>query len=171
MIGRRMIPTAACALAAVAAAPSPQLAAQTCPSVAAADTTEWRRVPAGNFTLRLPGSYRGTRMQRMDAAVRSWSAPRGRRVRSEYGSATHVGSGTPIGDPKLVCDRGVRDAWRMVVYEERGVFGIGYFGLDPSEEGRALVLTAESPRREDLPELLAIVRSLHWAGRPPFQQR
>jgi hypothetical protein len=170
MIVRRMIPIAACALLAAVAA-APRLAAQTCPAAAAADTTEWRRVDAGNFTLRLPGSYRGTRLQRIDAAVRSWTAPRGRRVRSEYGTARYVGNTTPATNLRLVCDQGPNDSWRIVAYEQRGIYGIGYFGPDPSEEGRALVLTAESPRREDLPELLAIIHSLRWAGRPPFQLR
>jgi hypothetical protein len=170
-IVRRMIPIAACALAAVAAAPASRLAAQNCPAAAAADTTEWRRVDAGNFSLRLPGSYRGARLQRIDAALRIWTAPRGRRIRSEYGSARYVGNASPATDLRLVCDRGAGDAWRIVAYQLHGMYGIGYFALDPSEEGHAVVLTAESPRREDLPELLAIVHSLRWAGRPPFQPR
>ncbi|MFL5385755.1 MAG: hypothetical protein ACJ8GN_24840 [Longimicrobiaceae bacterium] len=170
MMVRRMIPVAACALIAGAAL-APRLAAQTCPAAAAADTTEWRRVDAGNFSLRLPGSYHGTHGQRLDGPVRTWTAPRGRRVRSEYGSARSVGNTSPATSRRLVCDQGVGDSWRIVAYEQRGVFGIGYFGRDPSEEGRAVVLTAESPRRQDLPELLAIIHSLRWAGPPPFQPR
>jgi len=70
MIVRRMMPIAACALAAVATIHAPRLAAQTCPAAAAADTTEWRRVDAGNFSLRLPGSYHAPSRQRIDGAVR-----------------------------------------------------------------------------------------------------
>jgi len=170
-IVRRMIPIAACALAAVAASPAARLAAQSCPAAAAADTTEWRRVEAGNFTLRLPGSYRTPYQQRIDGAVRTWTAPHGRRVRSEYGTARNLGNTSPATDRRLACEQGVGDAWWIVAYQERGAYGIGYYGRDPSEEGRALILTAESPRRSDLPELLAIIRSLRWSGPPPFRPR
>ena len=170
MMVRRMIPIAACALLA-ATADAPRLAAQTCPGAAAADTTEWRRVEAGNFSLRLPGSYHTPSQQRIDGAVRSWTAPHGRRVRSEYGTSGYIGNTSPATNRRLACEQGPGETWRIVAYQQRGVYGIGYYGLDPTEEGRALVLVAESPRRSDLPELLAIIRSLRWPGPPPFRPR
>ena len=170
MIVRRMIPIAACALLAAAAGAS-RLAAQTCPAAAAADTTEWRRVDAGNFSLRLPGSYRTPYGQRLDGPIRSWNAPHGRRVRSEYGTAGQIGNTSPAINRRLACDQGPGETWRIVAYQQRGVYGIGYYGLDPTEEGRAIVLMAESTRRADLPELLAIIHSLRWAGPPPFRPR
>lgn len=166
MIVRRMIPIAACALVAAAAA-TPRLAAQTCPSAAAADTTEWRRVDAGSYSLRLPGSYQGVYRQRLGGPVRDWTAPRFRSVHAEYGLSRFVGNGSPVVDPEMICEQGPGDAWRIVVYEQHGRYGIGYYGFDPTQEGRALALTAESQRREDLPELLAIVLSLRWPSRAP----
>ena len=164
-IVRRMM-LAACALAAGAAIPAPRLAAQTCPAAAAADTTEWRRVEAGTFSLRLPGSYHGTDGQRLDGPVRDWVAPRFRSVHAEYGLSRFVGSATPVTEQDLICDQGPGDAWRIVVYEQHGRFGIGFYGFDPTEPGRALAVRAESPRRGDLPELLAIIHSVRWTTRP-----
>jgi hypothetical protein len=171
MIVRRMMRIAACALAAVAASPAPRLAAQTCPAAAAADTTEWRRIEAGSYSLRLPGSYQPDRQQRINTAVRDWTAPHFRGVHAEYGLSRFVGSATPVAEQDLICDQGPGDAWRIVVYELHGRFGIGYYGFDPTEPGRALALTAESPRREDLPELLAIIHSVRWTSRPPPHPR
>jgi hypothetical protein len=139
-----------------------------CSSAPAPSTSAWRRIDTGAFTIRLPRAYRGIRMRGIDSAVHGWNAPGRRTVRSDYGPTRYVGGG-PFRDPDLVCERGPRDSWSIVRYEEHGVHGIGYYGLDPSREDRALVLMAESPRREDIPELLAIIRSVRWAGRPPFQ--
>jgi len=166
MIVRRMIPIAACALAMAAMAPAARLAAQTCPAAAAADTTEWRRVEAGSFSLRLPGSYHGKDGQRLDGPVRDWTAPRFRSVHAEYGLSRFVGSASPVAEEDLICDQGPGDDWRIVVYELHGRFGIGYYGFDPTEPGRALAVSAESPRRADLPELLAIIHSVRWTSRP-----
>jgi len=138
-----------------------------CTSTVRVDTSTWRRIDTGVFTMRLPRAYRGVRMRGIDTAVHGWNAPRRRTVHSDYGSVHYVGGG-PFRDPELVCESGPRDAWKIIAYEDRGVFGVGYYGLDPSRDDRALVLTAESPRREDVPELLAIIRSMRWAGRPPL---
>jgi hypothetical protein len=166
-----MLPAAACALMVGATIHATRLAAQTCPAAAAADTTEWRRIEAGSYSLRLPGSYQPNRRQRIDGAVRDWTAPRFRSVHAEYGLSSFAGSATPVAEQDLICDQGPGDAWRIVVYENHGRFGIGYFGFDPTEHGRALALTAESPRREDLPELLAIIHSVRWTSRPPPHPR
>lgn len=138
-----------------------------CTSAVQADTATWRRVGTDVFTLRLPRAYRGVWMRGIDTAVHGWKAPRGRTVHSDYGYVHYVGGG-PFSDPELVCESGPRDAWRIFAYEDRGVYGVGYFGLDPSRDDRALTLEARSPRREDVPELLAIIRSMRWAGRPPL---
>lgn len=164
-IARRMLPAAACALLAGAAAPSPRPAAGSCPTAPAADTTGWRRVETGIFTMLLPRGYRKIRTQGIDSAVDAWNAPRGRRVHTDYGSTMYVGGG-PFRDPDLVCERGPGDRWTIVAYEQYGRHGIGYYGYDPSSEDRALVVMAESPRREDIPELLAIIHSLRWDDRP-----
>lgn len=138
-----------------------------CSSAARVDTSTWRRVDTGVFTMRLPRGYRAIRVRGIDSAVEGWNASRHRTVRSDYGSTRYVGGG-PFRDADLVCERGPNDSWSIVAYDQYGVHGVGYYGLDPSKEDRALVLTAESPRREDVPELLAIIRSVRWAGRPPF---
>ena len=142
---------------------SPEL----CTSAVRVDTSTWRHIRTDVFTLRLPRAYRGIRVRGIDTAVHRWNAPRHRTVGSDYGYVHYVGGG-PFRDPELVCESGPRDSWRIIAYAERGVYGVGYYGLDPSRDDRALVLEARSPRREDVPELLAIIRSMRWAGRPPL---
>jgi hypothetical protein len=140
-----------------------------CTSTVAVDTSTWRRIDTGVFTMRLPRAYRGIRMRGVDSAVEGWNAGGGRRVRSDYGWTQYVGG--PFSDTDVVCERGPRDSWRIAAYEYRGRLGVGYHGLDPSRDDRALMVMAESPRREDIPELFAIIRSVRWAGRPPLAGR
>lgn len=138
-----------------------------CTSAVRVDTSTWRRVGTGVYTLRMPRVYRGVRMRGIDTAVHGWNAPRRRTVHSDYGYVHYVGGG-PFSHPEHVCESGPRGAWRILAFEERGLYSVGYYGLDPSRDDRALVLEARSPRREDVPELLAIIRSMRWAGRPPL---
>jgi CubicO group peptidase (beta-lactamase class C family) len=161
---RRSLPLAAGVLLAGAASAAPARGQTACPP-AAADTVSWRRSGDGAFTLRLPRAYGQTRLRGVDSALLGWNAPGGRRVRTDYGPIHYVGGGV-LSEPDLVCEGDFGGAWRIVVYHDRdrGVHGAGYYGLDPSGNGRALAMTAESPRREDVSELLAIVRSVRWTG-------
>lgn len=162
----RSLPFAVGALLAVAAPASGQGG---CPAASAA-TASWRHTAGGPFVLRLPPAYRPVRRQGIDSEVREWRSPGGARVGTDYGSVRYVGGGV-VDDPALVCESDLGGAWRIVVYHDRdrGIHGVGYHGFDPARNGRAVALTAESPRVADIPELMAIVRSLRWSGAPRVQ--
>jgi CubicO group peptidase (beta-lactamase class C family) len=164
----RSLPVAAGLLLAAAVA-TPARGQAGCPA-ASADTVAWRRIDGEAFTLRLPRTYRPVRAEGVDSEVRGWRTPGGARVGTDYGSVEYVGGGE-LDDPALVCESDLGGAWRIVVYHdrERGVHGVSYYGFDPAGTGKAVAMSAQSPRAADLPELMAIVRSLRWTPRPRTQ--
>lgn len=163
---RRSLPIALLVGAVIAAPARGQGGAGRCPA-ASADTVSWQRAGGEAFTLRLPRAYRSVRAQGIDTSVRGWRSGVGARIGTDYGSVQYVGGGA-VDDPALVCESDHGGAWRIVVYHDgdRGVHGVGYYAFDPARNGRALAMTAESPRAADIPELLAIVRSVRWTARP-----
>jgi hypothetical protein len=136
-----------------------------CPA-ASTHTTTWRRASGSAFTLRLPRGYRRLELHGIDSAVEGWSAPGGRKVSADYGPTEYVGIGIRD-DSALLCEGVPNGPRRIVLYHDRGIYGVGYYGRDPHDNRSSLVFTAESPREADIPELLAIARSIRWTERTP----
>jgi hypothetical protein len=157
----RTLPIIAALLLAATEPAAAQRAPAACSPGTAVDTTAWRRVGTGAFTIRLPRAYRRANVHGVDSAVDAWRASRRRQVGSDFGPTRYVGDGSGS-DPALVCERGPGDAWMIVAFDH----GFDYFARDPAAGDRTLWIRAQSARREDLPELLAIVRSVRWVGRP-----
>jgi hypothetical protein len=170
---QRTIPILACTLltGAAAAAGEADRGPDACTSAVVVDTAWWGRIDTGVFTMRLPRGYRKIRAQGIDSDVDGWRASHGRKVGSDYGWTEYVGDGSDS-DPNLVCERGPGGAWMIVAYEQNAAYGIAYYARDPSADNRSLVLRAESPRRQDMPELLAIIHSVRWSEKaaPPADE-
>jgi hypothetical protein len=167
----RTIPILACTLFTVAAAGGTDRGTHACTSAVVVDTAWWGRIDTGVFTMRLPRGCRKVRAQGIDSDIHGWRASHGRTAGSDYGLTRYVGDGSGS-DPDLVCERGPGGAWMTVAYQQSGDYGIKYYARDPLADDRTLVLKAESPRREDIPELLAIIHSARWPAKaaPPADE-
>lgn len=177
-IRRIALPAIVLALAAVGAAPAPRIhpVASDCSAAEGVDTTTWRRHNARAYTLLLPRGYRLARTQGVDSDVRGWSGPGGRYVSSDFGfySDRLEVDGGSANEPYAVCEEGAggdAPTPRIVLLRRDGRYGAGLFWPHPDgrrfsdypsgdENREALDVIATSPREEDIPELLAIVRSV-----------
>jgi hypothetical protein len=151
-----LVPLAAAAWLATACSAASQKAA--CPA-SAVDTTGWRRVEAGSFSILLPRAYRPVRAQGIDTDVRIWRADRGREISSDYGSVFLVGAGDDR-IPTCTGDGGVPA--RLSHDQAGGRHQVDQFAMDPSRPTNALWLHLSATRAAGVPELLAIARSVRW---------
>jgi hypothetical protein len=141
-----------------------------CPSTAGINTRDWFELRVSRYVFRIPRSYQEEPDRHVDSDVRDWSTSDGRTLTSDYGFYTRP-FGPSSGLTQFVeCPNGVvRGGPQIVTFTtERGV-GAGLYWIVPN--GRtlqtgpnevsplALWMRAESPRAQDLPELLAIMRS------------
>jgi hypothetical protein len=146
-----------------------------CHADARVDTSAWRRVQAGAYTVRLPRAYQDRHARGVDSDLRAYAAPRGRLVTSDFGMWSQSEVFERDADSTLaVCAPGSGTAApRIVVYrdEERGMTAALFW---PYPNGRvvhwprgdqveAFNVFASSRRDADLPELLAIIRSIRLA--------
>jgi hypothetical protein len=179
MLLRPMIATVGCSLAAGCAAPlrSAAVEASPCASAPRTDTSDWRRVDAVAFVFRLPADFEQQEVEGIDSALRRWVSPDGREVQTDYGfynrrfAAGLAGSGEEL---ITVCQEGDGEAAPQIVpYRTRdGRYAAGLYWPNPGGGRKpfgaagtlreALWMSAQSPRREDLPEMLAIVSSVEY---------
>jgi hypothetical protein len=75
--------------------------AQSCEAAAGVDTTGWRRVSAGAFSVLLPPDYREARVTGIDSEVRAWRARGRRAVGSDAGTYTNR-----LERASVVCEQG-----------------------------------------------------------------
>jgi len=147
-----------------------------CEWAAGIDTRSWRPVTVGAFSFRLPPGYREQRTRGIDSVVRRWRSRNGRFVDLDYGMYTarfEDGPGSRMGQPMIECAAGDGTAApQIVIYrsiEGEHVVGLYWpvpggraleYGANRHVQRDALWLEASSHREQDLPELLAIVRSV-----------
>lgn len=151
--------------------------ADECASADRVDTADWLLVDEGAFTLRLRPEYSEVDVRGIDSQVGRWRGPGERSVHSDYGfySASFDADSTrSVREPIVYCERRVTEAApQVVLYRTEHGYAAGLYW--PRPEGRsipfgrglspnpmALRFTATSPRAEEIPELLAIVRSVRF---------
>lgn len=140
------------------------------------DTTQWQRVDAGAFTLMLPPGYSGGAVQGVDSSLDEWAGNDGQRIHADYGFYTgrfDPGPDSRMRDPIVVCEDGAGGTRPQIVIHRtfEGKHAVGLYWPRPG--GRtipwrngprpiALWVSAESPNPDHYPQLLAIIRSIHF---------
>lgn len=179
MLLRPMIAAVGCSLAAGCAAPirSAAVEASPCASALRMDTSSWRQIDAVSFVFRLPAGFKQQEVESIDSALRRWVAPDGREVQTDYGFYNRRFEAGPAGSGEeliTVCQEGDGEsAPQIVLYRtHEGLYAAGLYWPQPGGGRKlfgaagtlreALWMSAQSPRREDLPELLAILSSVRY---------
>jgi len=140
-----------------------------CPSTARIDTQDWQQLPGSRYTYQLPRSYEMQPDRHVDSDVVDWKTSDGRTITSDYGFYTGSFGASPRFVELVECHAAENGGPQIVTYKTEAGVGAGLYWIVPNgrtledRPGRMLRLSlwmvAESPRSEDLPELLAIIRS------------
>jgi hypothetical protein len=153
-------------------------AATLCRSLDRVDTGSWRSVRVGLVRFRIPRSYRRREIQGIDSTPGAWLGPSGQAIWTDYGVYGAPFETTTLrgGEAFAICQRNDGGGTPQIVtfWTSKGEYGVGFYwvvaggrslpgGANGFMRRESLWIKATSPRAADLPELLAVVRSVQPA--------
>jgi hypothetical protein len=134
------------------------------------ETSEWKEVRNSVYSHRIPPWFQLQPDQSVDSDVTEWKTSDNRRVLSDYGFWNGPFTPSIRLTDVAVCQASSDNKPQIVTFRTPDGVGAGLYWIVPGGPSKqvgpthhsplAMWISAESPNPHDLPELLAIVRSV-----------